>query len=150
LPQLGDLLRRITAYPEAGHRDKIRSFYAQLLAMQWYVGEAEKHDNKYLMMHSVSELVLFGGRMILAHNRLLYPYHKWFLRRLLDAPQKPANLMTLIDQLLNEPGKANADRLCEAILNFTGWEAPPEGWPARFMEDTEWAWRRGSAAIGDW
>jgi hypothetical protein len=150
VPQLDDLLRRITAYPEAGHGDRIRSFYAQLLAMQWYVGEAEKRDNKYLMMYAVSELVLFGGRLILAHNRMLYPYHKWFLRRLQDAPQKPDGVMTLIEQLLNEPSKANADRFCETILNFTAWPAPPEGWPARFLEDTEWAWRRNGTAVGDW
>jgi predicted nucleotidyltransferase len=150
LLQLDDLLRRVTAYPEAAHTDKVRSFYAQLLAMQWYVGEAEKRNNKYLMFHVVSELVLFGGRLILAHNRMLYPYHKWFLRRLQDAPQKPADLMALIDQLLNAPSKANADRFCEAILNFATWDTPSEGWPARFMEDTEWAWRRGSAPIADW
>jgi hypothetical protein len=150
VPQLDDLLGRITAYPEGHHTEKIQSFYAQLLAMQWYVGEAEKRNNKYLMMHVVSELVLFGGRMLLAHNRMLYPYHKWFLRRLQDAPEKPDQIMALIDQLLNEPSKANADRFCETILNFTAWPTPPEGWPARFMEDTEWAWRRDSAAIGDW
>ncbi len=150
LPQLDDLLQRITAYPEAGHAEKIQSFYAQLLAMQWYVGEAEKRDNKYLMMHVVSELVLFGGRLILAHNRMLYPYHKWFLRTLQDAPQKPNDLLGLIDRLLNEPNKANADRFCEAILNFTPWNTPSEGWPARFMEDTEWAWRYGRTPIADW
>jgi hypothetical protein len=150
LPQVDSLLKRITTYPEAGHVEKIRSFYAQLLAMQWYVGEAEKRENRYLMMHVVSDLVLFGGRLILAHNRMLYPYHKWFLRTLQDAPQQPEDLMIMIDRLLSEPNKASADRFCETILHFTAWEAPPEGWPARFMEDTEWAWRRGSAAVGDW
>jgi hypothetical protein len=150
LPQLDDLLQRITVYPEVTHTAKLQSFHAHLLAMQWFVGEAEKRANQYLMMHAVSELVLFGGRMILAHNRLLYPYHKWFLRRLQDAPAKPDDLMGLIDQLLHEPSKAQADRFCERILNFTAWPAPPEGWPARFLEDTEWAWRRGSAATGDW
>ena len=150
LSQLADLLCRITTYPEAGHAEKIRSFYAQLLAMQWYVGEAEKRNNQYLMMHVVSELVLFGGRLILAHNRMLYPYHKWFLRRLQEAPHKPEGMLLLIDQLLSEPSKTNADRFCEAILNFTTWDTPSEGWPARFMEDTEWAWRYGKAAIADW
>ncbi len=150
LPQLNGLLQRITAYPEARHVEKVRSFYAQLLAMQWYVGEAEKYHNRYLMLHVVSELALFGGRLILAHNRMLYPYHKWFLRKLQDAPDKPPDLMALIDRLLNEPNKANADRFCEAILNFTAWDTPPEGWPARFLEDTEWAWRRSGAAVGDW
>ena len=148
--QLEDLRDRITTYPEATHTAKLQSFMAQLLAQQWFVGEAEKRGNPYLMMHAVSELVLFGGRMLLAHNRLLYPYHKWFLRRLHDAPEKPAGVLALIDQLLNAPSQANADRFCDAILNFTAWPVPPEGWPARFMEDTEWAWRRGSAAVGDW
>jgi hypothetical protein len=150
VPQLAELLDRITAYPEATHAAKLQSFHAQLLAQQWFVGEAERRANQYLMMHAVSELVLFGGRMLLAYNQLLYPYHKWFLRRLQDAPQKPAGVVDLIDQLLHEPSKANADRFCETILNFTAWPAPPEGWPARFLEDTEWAWRRGSAAVGDW
>jgi hypothetical protein len=150
VPQLEDLLDRITAYPEATHVAKLQSFYAHLLAQQWFVGEAEKRDNRYLLLHAVSELTLFGGRMLLAHNRMLYPYHKWFLRRLQDAPAKPEGVMELIDQLLSEPSKANADRLCETILNFTTWPAPPEGWPARFLEDTEWAWRRGGAAVGDW
>src|SRR3974377_320102 len=71
LAQLDNLLQSITAYPEEGHRDKVRSFYAQLLAMQWYVGEAEKRDNHYLMMHVVSELVLFGGRWVLGAQPLL-------------------------------------------------------------------------------
>lgn len=150
VPQLAELLQRVTAYPEAAHTAKVQSFYAHLLAQQWFVGEAEKRDNRYLLLHAVSELVLFGGRMLLAHNRLLYPYHKWFLRRLQAAPEKPAELMPLIDQLLNEPSKAKADHFCEMILNFTAWPAPPEGWPARFLEDTEWAWRRGGAAVGDW
>ncbi len=94
--------------------------------------------------------MLFGGRLILAHNRRLYPYHKWFLRTLHDAPEKPSDLMALIDRLLNEPSKANADRFCDAILNFTAWPQPPEGWPARFMIDTEWAWRYDKAALADW
>lgn len=150
LPQLDDLLKRITTYPETGRIEKMQAFYAQLLAMQWYAGEAEKRNNRYLLMRTVSELVLFGGRLMLAHNRMLYPYHKWFLRKLQDAPAKPDDLMTLIDRLLNEPNKANADHFCEAVLNFTAWPAPPEGWPARFMEDTEWAWRYGKTAIADW
>ncbi len=150
LPQLDDLLQRITAYPEATHVEKVRSFYAQLLAMQWYVGEAEKRANQYLLMHTVSDLVLFGGRLILAHNRRLYPYHKWLLRTLQDVPEKPADLMALIDRVLTEPSKANADRFCDAILNFTTWPQPAEGWPARFMADTEWAWRYDKAALADW
>lgn len=148
-PQIDELVARIPVYPEEGHAARIKSFYAQVQAHQWFVSEAEKRGDAYLMMHAASSLVLFGGRMILAHNRMLYPYHKWFMTLLRRAPQQPENLMTLIDELLAQPSKARADAFCEALLSFTNWEMPGEGWPVRFMHDTEWTWRTGGAPLAD-
>jgi len=65
------------------------------------------------------------------------------------APDRPVNLMALADQLLEMPSKAHADAFCDAIFSFTDWPEPAEGWPSRFMRDTEWAWREGRTAIGD-
>ena len=118
-------------------------------AHQWFVGEAEKRGDAYLMMHASSQLVLFGGRMILAHNRMLYPFHKWFTTMLRRAPDKPENFLTLMDGLLAEPSKARADAFCECLFNFTEWDIPGEGWGVRFMHDSEWTWRNGSPAIED-
>jgi hypothetical protein len=143
------LLERIPVYPEAGHLEKVRSFVAQLLAWQWYAGEAEKLSNAYLMQRAVSELLLYGGRLILAHNRILYPYHKWFMTDLKRAPEQPPDLLENMETLLAQPSKAAADRFCACILEFRAWEMPPEGWPARFMRDTEWTWRDGSVALAD-
>jgi len=148
-PEVDILLKRIPVYPEDGHLEKVRSFIAQLLAWQWYAGEAEKLANTYLMHHAVSEILLYGGRLILAHNRILYPFHKWFIADLRKAPQKPDNLISLMDTLLNQPSKAAVDRFCESVLAFRSWEMPPEGWPARFMKDTEWTWRDGQVALPD-
>ncbi len=143
-PEINDLVTRIPVYPEDSHSTKIKRFYAQVQAHQWFVGEAEKRGDAYLMTHAVAQLVLFGGRMILAHNRMLYPFHKWFMTILRRAPDKPDNLMTLIDELLAEPSKARADAFCECLFGFTEWEIPPEGWGVRFMHDSEWTWRNGN------
>lgn len=150
IDELPDLMTQITTYPEDERERKIQSFYAQLQALQWYVGEAEKRANRYLMLHVVSDMVLFGGRMILAHNRMFYPYHKWFMTVLDRAPDRPDNLMALADQLLEMPSKAHAGAFCDAIFSFTDWPKPAEGWPSRFMRDTEWAWREGRAPVADW
>lgn len=149
-PEIDALIARIPVYPEDTHHEKIKSFYAQVQAHQWFVGEAEKRGDAYLMTHATAQLVLFGGRMILAHNRILYPYHKWFMTFLRRAPDQPADLMERIDALLTTPSKATADAFCECVLNFTAWDIPTEGWPVRFMHETEWTWRSGTAAIGDW
>jgi hypothetical protein len=65
------------------------SFYSQIIVYHWYIGEAEKRNDTYLTRRSAVDLVLFCGRLILAHNQMLYPYHKWFMRQLDKAPDKP-------------------------------------------------------------
>ncbi len=149
-PDLADLLARITAYPEHQRQDKIQSFFTQVQALQWYMGEADKREDRYLRAHVAADLALYGGRLILAHNRILYPYHKWFTTVLREAGDKPADLLERLEMLLAEPSKRTADSFCECILNFAEWDKPAEGWPARFMKDTEWAWRSGKAPIADW
>ncbi len=151
-PEINDLMRRIPVYPEHERCAKIQSFLAQVQALQWYIGEAEKRHDPYLMMHVVSNLVLFGGRLILAHNRILYPYHKWFMTALQNAPDKPADLMERIDTLLAQPNKANADAFCECVLTFANWaEYGGVFWPIQFMLDSEWNWRSGARPpLADW
>jgi hypothetical protein len=149
IPELDGVLSRIPVYPEREHRERIRSFYAQVECWRWYVGEAERRGNRYLLMHSTSQLVLFCGRMILAHNRILYPYHKWFLHTLRSAPRKPDGFLELIEGLLEHPSKGDADALCENLFAFTDWDKPPEGWPARFVEDSECNWRHGPPPVAD-
>ncbi len=58
-------------------------------------------------------------------------------------------LVALVEQLLAEPNRCHADALVDAVKGFTTWDAPPEGWPACFMQDSEWAWRRGPAPIAE-
>jgi hypothetical protein len=149
LPELESLLHSIPVYPETQRSARIQSFYAQVQAMLWYVGEAEKRNDRYLLQKMSADLVLFGGRLILAHNRILFPFHKWFMKELECAPEKPENLLSLAEGLLGRPNKENAEMFARSILDFTDWEMPLEGWPARFMEDTEWPWRRGWTPIAE-
>lgn len=150
IPELADLMARITVYPEADRIAKIQSFYAQLEAMKWFIEEAARHDNAYLNMRMASEMVLFGGRLILAYNRILYPYHKWLLRALAEAPEKPADMMALIDALLADPCPANSAAFVTCLQEFREWEKPPQGWPVQFMKDVEWQWRGGCVTLADW
>lgn len=142
-PELPDVLAQITIYPEATHTRKLQAFYAQLEAARWYIGEAEKRQQAYLLMRFTTEMVLFATRMILAHNRILYPYHKWMLTAVAEAPDKPADFLPLVETLLGQPTKAHADQLFDCLVDFAEWPTAPEGWGARFMHDSEWNWRDG-------
>jgi predicted nucleotidyltransferase len=149
VPEVDELVRSIPVYQKHEQQEKIRSFLAQFEAAHWYLGEALKRDDRYLLVHAASDLVLYGGRLILAHNEILYPYHKLFMTELEKAPERPANLMELIRVLLEEPNAENARAFYDAIKGFRQWDESSEFWAIRFMKDTELAWLENTAYVGD-
>ena len=96
-----------------------------------------------------SKLALFGGRMILAQNEVLYPYHKWFLEELKRAPAQPVGLVDQIQTLMAAPTMAHARRFYELISGFRAWEQDPYAWAMRFMADSELNWLAGPPAVDD-
>ena len=136
-------------YPFAEKAERIKRFYAQFEAWHWYCGEALAKDNRYLLGTSVSKLVLFGGRLILAHNEILYPYHKWFLKVLEQAKDKPSDLQACIQTLNESPTAENIEAFYEKIKTFQAWSDNPYSWPAQFMLDSELNWMDGRTPVDD-
>lgn len=146
---LEELLNAITKYPKE-HKDVlIKRFYAQLGAWKWYCFEAIKHNNRYLLEHSVSNMVLFGGRMILVYNQKLYPYHKWFLKVLQNVEKKPNDLINKINDLLEYKTEEKIEDYYKCILEFTDWGLSEVNWPRQFMIDSELNWLDGAVPIAD-
>lgn len=148
-PEIEQLVRLIPVYQKHEQADKIRSFYAQFEAAYWYLGEALKRGDRYLLLHSASDMVMYGGRLILAHNEILYPYRKLFMGELAHAPDKPDGMMDLIGALMGDPRAETARSFHEAIRAFRQWNDQPEPWNMRFIEDTELSWLHSRPYIGD-
>ncbi len=149
LPELDGLLQRIPVYQEHEQRQKVESFYSQVLLLNWFIPEAEKRNDRYLLTWAATNMVLFGGRLILAHNRILFPYHKWFMYDVKRAPDKPANFVELAEALLASPGQAAAQAFCDCISNYRDWGVSFGQAVVKFMEDAEWTWRSGKLALQD-
>jgi len=146
---LAETVQAIACYPSAGKPERLRRFYAQFEAWYWYTGEALRLDNRYLLGIAIGKLVLFGGRLILTHNELLYPYHKWFLRVLEGAQDRPSDLLPAIAATYAAPTAATIGAFYEMVKGFQAWPAPPTGWPAQFMLDSELNWQSGPVPIDD-
>jgi hypothetical protein len=146
-PSLAPLLAEIPRYPVADKAERIRRFQGQFEAWLWYSGEALKRQNLPLLRTAMAKLSLFGGRLVLAHNELLYPYHKWFLRVLETARDKPAGLVAQIEELAREPDREKIETFGRLIKEFRGWEMV--AWGAQFLVDSELTWLHSSAPIDD-
>lgn len=142
-------IRRVVEYPVAEKAERIKRFHAQFEAWHWYCGEALKKGNQYLLGVAVSKLILFGGRLILAHNEMLYPYHKWFLKVLERAKEKPSELMACIQTLTEAPTAENVEAFYQKVKTFQSWNENPYGWGAQFMLDSELNWMDGKTPVDD-
>jgi hypothetical protein len=149
VPKLDALLQQIPVYPEHERAEKLISFASQLPVHLAYLKLGEYSGNSYLLAETAVELVRFGGRLILAHNRMLYPSRKWFMRELARAPEQPPGLLDLAERLIQTPSIAHAQAFCDAVLSFAPWPQPPEGTMARFQRDRELHWRSGPAPLGE-
>ena len=150
IPDLDNLLATIPVYPDGGHAERQKAFYSMSFIQHWLMQEAERHGNRYTMTRAASQLSLFAGRLILAHNRLLFPYHKWFARTLEGAQDKPQDFMRHFDALLESPNGRNATALFECVRNHRDWGVSDLDAFTWFMTDVEWAWMSEATPMEDW
>jgi hypothetical protein len=146
---LSDVLARIPIYQEHERVEKLSSFASQLPVHLSYLELGEYSRNPYLLVQPAVELVLFGGRLLLAHNRILYPGRKLFMRELERAPDKPEGITELARDLLMRPSIRLATEFHDRVMQFAEWPVPPEGHWERYRRDRELGWLHGGTALAD-
>ncbi|KAM7197443.1 hypothetical protein V8F20_006588 [Naviculisporaceae sp. PSN 640] len=150
VPDLSTLIKSLVQYPLAEKTQKIIQFRTQLEIWRWYCTEGRKKNNPYLLNVAVSKLVLFGGRLILAHNEMLYPYHKWFVKVLEGAKEKPEGFMEMFDKAVRDPWKEeNTQGFYDMVVAFREWERPKFRFGAQFAEDSELNWMYLKTPVDD-
>lgn len=149
-PGLDGMVARIGEYPEQERERKIAGFYAQMKVLRDYLQYGEQKGDRYIVMRAASEIALFGGRLILTHNRILYPYHKWFMRELRKATEKPPGFVSILDAFLENPATLTCDEFCASIVDFMKLQKHEPGFISRFVMDTEWSWWLGRDAVENW
>ena len=149
IADLRNTVERIPRYPEHERHEKLVSFASQLPVHASYLELGEYSHNPYLLAQTAVELVLFGGRLILAHNRMLYPGRKWFMRELERAPEKPAGLLDHAQALVAQPSIAHSRAFVDLVLTFQPWPHAPEGGMQRYQRDREQTWRHGCVPLAD-
>ncbi|MEM1026158.1 MAG: nucleotidyltransferase domain-containing protein [Myxococcota bacterium] len=149
MADLDALLPRIPVYPERGHSERVRAFYSMAFIQRWLLQEAQRHQNLYTIRRAASQLALFSARLILAHNRILFPFHKWLSRTLESAPDKPPAMMKLFTQLLETPNSAAGSALFDAVRGYQEWGVSDLEAYTWFMTDVEWSWMSEATHLED-
>jgi len=150
--RLSDLRSRIndiTEYPFQQKQDNINRFYAQFEAWYQECCKAFVTEEPYLLRQSVMNLILFGGRLILAHNEMLYPGHKWLIHTLEHARKKPDGLLKTISELMTEPSRGSLELLYRQVLEYHDWVREDLNWTDYVIMDNELQWMGRNVSVGE-
>ncbi len=149
LDGLADELWAAARYPCEEQPERIRALHAQLEYWRWMFSEGDRSGNAYVKTLAAPHVVLFAGRLILAHNAVLYPGYKWLLRVLRDVEEQPPGAVVAIDAVVAAPDKRNVEALFELVMTWRDWGVADQHWGTKFMLDTELAWLDGRPAAAD-
>ncbi|CAN7630931.1 nucleotidyltransferase domain-containing protein [Paenibacillus sp. LjRoot153] len=150
IPNLDELVSRISVYPEDSRERNFKDFFAQVeLYGGYFADRALVLNNTYLLSHAVSQVALFAGRLILTYNRILFPCHKSMMNTLERVQDKPVSYLELQDAMLTMPNKETISAFIECIRSFHDWGITPHESVSRFIVNNEWNWLDGEPPISD-
>ena len=127
------------------------SFYAAFNLNYGYFWSVSK-DNTYLRIRVASDIVLFGLRLILQNNEVLFPCHKALLETVEKLGNKPDDIVEKANRFLYSLTDESKTELVNAVLNFIDY-APPEDYAevlTRFINDNELWWYKQRPNIAEW
>jgi predicted nucleotidyltransferase len=149
-PIIDAALPLIPVYPEHERQYRIDAFMAQLrLNNLFFYWEGRRRNDSYLQVRAASDMVLFGGRLILAHNRILFPCQKRLMEYVLSAPEHPPQFQELANELLTTLTAESKDAFCQSIESFTDWDVKTDMLSA-FLRDVEASWYSKTSAVAEW
>jgi hypothetical protein len=92
---------------------------------------------------------LFGGRIILAHNRILFPCHKGLMAAVEAAPEKPEQFVEQANLLLAEPTHEKCVEFAKMLLAFREPGITFDQGVSLFVENNEWNWLEHEPPLQD-
>lgn len=115
---ISEILHRIPQYPLHEKQERIKAFYSAYFLNKGYFWNQSQYDNIYLKLTSASDIVLFGVRIILAVNEILFSSNKRFLQTVASVPKKPERITALAEKFLHSINDKNKEIFCDAIDAF--------------------------------
>jgi hypothetical protein len=149
-PEIDTLIERIAAYPELERERRIKAFYAYTKHYR-YVGEqAFELGNDYFARRCVIELVFFAARLVLAHNRVLFPCDKSLFAALDRCEDLPPDFSSSSRRLLESSSLATVIDYYEMVSGYFGQYDFPDQERISFILENEWNWFSRLPSPRDW
>jgi len=102
-PEIPAMVERAQVFDTSLKEEKMLSFYAQFLLNKGYYWEMSRQPKDiFLRVHTASEIVLYGLRMLLEEKEVFFPCPKSLYLTVERLEDKPQDILAKADRLLRE------------------------------------------------
>jgi len=146
-----ELIEKIPVFQKHEKDDKMLSFYSAFNLNHGYFWSMSK-DNAYLKIRTASDIVLFGLRLILQNNEVLFPCHKALLETVAKLENKPENIVEKAECFISSLTDESKNDFVKSVLEYIDY-TPPEDYAevlTRFIDDNEIWWYKHRPNIVEW
>ena len=149
--EIYNLITLIPIFQKSEKENKLLSFYSAFELNSGYFWGASEH-NVYLRVRTATDIVLYGYRMLLQENEVLFPCHKSLLKAVTELKNKPDNIIEKANLFLETINNETKDDFVNSILQFIEYQPPKDDSKVltRFIDDNELWWYKERPVITEW
>ncbi len=150
-PELETIAAAIPVFQVREKEEKMLSFYSSFVLSRGYFWKVSG-DDPYLKTRSASDAVLYGLRMILQENEVLFPCHKALMDTVAALPVDTSALLDASRRFLTELTNDAKDAYVRELLAVLRYQ-PPKDYSqvlTRFIDDNELWWYKDRPVIAEW
>ena len=149
--EAAELIEIIPVFQKHEKADKMLSFYSAFNLSYGYFWSISK-DNAYFRIKAASDIVLFGLRLILQNNEVLFPGQRGLLAAVGKLENKPDRIIEKAESFLCSLTDKAKEDFVSAVLEFIDY-TPPEDFAevlTRYIDDNELWWYKHRPNISEW
>ena len=148
--EIDEIVLRLGVFQRNEKEEKMRSFYCTLALNQGYFWNLSQ-DNTYLRMRTAADILLYGYRLLLEYNEVLFPCHKSLTATVERLRAKPDAIVEKGERLLRTLSDEAKKDFVDAVLGFINYTPPP--WSevlTQYIDDNEQWWYKNRPVLSEW
>lgn len=140
---LGDLVAKIAALPDAAWEERVRSHVAQArLYGGYFLAQGAGRGDDFLVRHAAVHLALAAARAAFAAAHVLMPGPK-YVTGLIHSIPTPDGFVSAWERAVGDPGIETGTELLRRLMDWLGQGITPDEALSTFIRDNELTWLRG-------
>ena len=146
-----ELIKKIPVFQKHEKADKMLSFYSAFNLSYGYFWSISK-ENAYFRIKAASDIVLFGLRLILQNNEVLFPGQRGLMEAVGKLENKPDRIIEKAESFLSSLTDEAKEEFGNAVLGCIDY-TPPDDFAevlTRYIDDNELWWYKHRPNISEW